>query len=149
DDNYTSDKVKQLRKENRQFMRMKNSEDASYLEYGDTIIYASVPYTRWGIFKEYVQIETYNRQTKEKSIAKIDTPDLLDYSTIEKMYVHDDELYILVLNMEYDLSTGKEKTVLSVYAYNLLDETVTNTYQLELSDQDYYSDFTNVFIDNE
>lgn len=149
EDYYISDKVKKLRKENRQFMRMKNSEESSYLEHENTIIYASVPYTRWGVFKGYLQLETYNRETKERNIAKIDTTNLLDYSMIEKMFVHDDELYILVLNMEYDLATETEKTVLSIYAYNLSDETVTNTYEVALDERDYYSDFTNVFVDNE
>lgn len=149
EDYYISDKVQQLRKENRQFMRMKNSEERAYLEYDDTIIYVSVPYSRWGVFKGYLQVETYNRKTKEKSISKIDTPDLLDYSMVEKMYLREDELYIIVLNMEYDLTTDTEKTVLNLYAYNLTDETVTNTYEVTMGDTNYYSDFTHIFVDNE
>lgn len=149
EDYYISDKVKQLRKENRQFMRMKDNNEESYIEHGDLIIYASVPYTRWGIFKGYLQIETYNRKTKEKNIAKIDTPDYLDYSMIENMYLRDDELYILVMNMEYDLSKDTEKTILNIHVYNLSDETVTNSFDVVLGETNYYSDFTNVFVDDE
>lgn len=149
DDYYLTDKVKQLRKENRQFMRMKDSNAESYIEYDDMIIYVSVPYTRWGIFKGYLQVETYNRTTKEKTITTIDTPDLLDYSTIEKMYLLDDQLYILVLNMEYDSAADTEKTILNIYEYNVTDDTLTNSIEVAFGDTDYYSDFTNIFVDNE
>lgn len=146
---YMPDKVKQLRDENRSFMRMKNHDGNSYLENGDTIIYASVPYTRWGILKGHLQIASYNRETKEERQIEIELPNLLEYAYIENMYIGENNLYVSLLNTTYDVEHGQEKIVLYVYAYDLENERVVDSHEIIMDDGSTYSNFTNVFVDDE
>lgn len=146
---YVSDQVAQLQNGNRKFMRMKNSEVNTYFETDDLIISAEIPYTRWGTFKGHLELETYNRQTNEQNTYEIEAPDLLDYAMVEKMYMNEDKLYIPVINMEYDIDTDEEVTRLSVFVFDFTEKTLVDSFDVTLSDANYYSDFTEIFVNDE
>src|SRR5699024_7960938 len=68
EDYHVPEKIFQLRKDYRNFMRMKDPSENSFIENDDMIIYATVPYTRWGIIKDYVHLESFNKETKETEV---------------------------------------------------------------------------------
>lgn len=146
---YIPEKVKQLQQENRRFMRMKSEDHNAYVETEDMIIYADIPYTRWGVLKGYVEVETYNRDTKETHRYEIDAPELVDYSMIENVYIRDNHLYISVLNMSYDVAAEQDRTLVYVFDFNLEKETLDETYKITMEELFDYSEMTKVFVDDE
>src|SRR5699024_12782440 len=60
-DVHLAQKVAKLQKENRNFMRMKDYDPVSFITEGDTIIYVTVTYTRWGIYKVNLKLDSYSQ----------------------------------------------------------------------------------------
>lgn len=147
--NHVPNKVQQLRNEQRKFMRMKSYDENEYFIVEDTIISVQIPYSRWGIYKGIIELETYNRTTKETNRYEIDAPDLLDYAMIEKMYMNDGILYIPILNMEYSMDTDGEKTKFHLYMFDLNEGKLIDSIETLIDSSDYYVAFANVFVDNE
>lgn len=146
---YVPEKVKQLRQEHRNFMRMKDDDAPSYIKEGDTLIYANVPYTRWGVLKGKVTIETYDTITNERNKYEIDAPSVLEHAFVDEMVVGEDQLYIVVSSMAYDMETDKEKMQINVFTYDLAKETAGEDYEVVIEGTEEYRDFTNVFFNDE
>lgn len=147
--NHVPNKVQQLRNEQRKFMRMKSYDENEYLIVEDTIVSVQIPYSRWGIYKGLIELETYNRTTKETNLYEIEAPDLLDYAKIEKMYMYDGILYIPILNMEYGMDADDEKTKFHLYMFDLNEGKLIDSIETLIDSSNYYGAFANVFVDDE
>jgi len=149
DDIYLSQKVAKLQKENRNFMRMKDFDPDSYTRVGDTVIYATVPSTRWGVAKGYIQVERYDQKTKETKENHIQTDELMEYASIIGLFVRDDHLYIVVSSEEYDAPAEVDKGAFHIFNYDLANESLVDTYEIDLAKVDYYNQMIEVFVDQE
>jgi len=148
-DVHLAQKVAKLQKENRNFMRMKDYDPINFITEGDTIIYVTVPYTRWGISKDHLHIESYNQKTKEKKINEINEVDFKEYSNIEALFVSDNHLYIAVASVEYDVSSELDEGSYHIFNYDLASESLVDSYEIDLDGEDYYSQKTAIFADKE
>lgn len=134
------EKIATLQEENRSFMRAKSTEENMYVEQEDTLIYASIPYTRWGVSKGYLQIETYERTTDTVAQYEVELPELVDYATVKDVYINEEELYVVLFN-RYE----EERTMFQIVSYQLSEETVKDIYEIDVVDEG----LTDVLVDDD
>lgn len=134
----TPEEIISLRKKQPQFMRLKSEEAQAYLMEDEMIVHASIPYTRWGIFENLLELDIYKEKTKETEHYEIEIAESFDYAVVENLYVNDENLYISILKTNFDVTgVDTEETALYVYSFHLEEGRLNDVFKIKLENNDY------------
>lgn len=146
---YTSEKIKQLQKEYRQFMRGKNYNVKSYGITEDNIYYAEFTFANFGINPEKIMIEVFDRETEESKQVIIDAPELHTYAYIEKVIPSGDNVFIVVENIISNHTDDTHQVEWQVYRYDFASETAHEPSKFDIGEIYAYNNFMQVLVDDD
>lgn len=148
---YMSEKVKQLQKEYRNFMRGKTTNEASYGTTEEKVYYANFSYSNFSLVPDKIKVEMLDRKTKEKKQGIIDAPDLYTYAYVNKVIPNGNEVYIVIENIFSDDSFAEDthRVEWQIYHYDFANNTSNDPIIIETGEMYAYNNFLTVLTDDD
>lgn len=144
---YKQKDIERLQREYKSFMRGKDEFSGLFYETEHLLVYGSVSYDVWSLNSEQFEIAVLDKETNETISFQTPIPNIDDYLYLDtrKIFVIDDEVFIVTVNERAGNNEDVYLGEVYVYTFDINERQLTYTEKIgeiehQNADNDGYSD---------